>query len=82
MIYYSKGLAKERKEKVTNSESKSKKLEISLDDAGNLSKYIFFSIYNQLQKAYELETNMTGMSKAKNQYFLRIYKNNQARKIQ
>ena len=69
MIYYSKGLAKERKQKVTNLESESKKLEISLDDAGNLSKYIFFSIYDQLKKAYELKTNKTGMSNAKNQYY-------------
>ena len=38
-IHYTKGLAKERKQKILNLESKLKKLEIILDDANNLGQY-------------------------------------------
>ena len=37
-IYYTNGLAKERKQKISNLESELKKLEISLNDANNLGK--------------------------------------------
>ena len=49
-IYYTKGLAKERKQKISNLESELKKLEISLDDANNLGKYN--SIKNELDAIY------------------------------
>ena len=38
-IYFMKGLAKERQQKITNLENHFKKLEICLDDANNLGKY-------------------------------------------
>ena len=38
-VHYTKSLAKERKQKVSNLESELKNLEISLDDANNLGKY-------------------------------------------
>ena len=38
-IHYSKGLAKERKQKILNLERELKKLEISLDDPNKLGKY-------------------------------------------
>ena len=46
-IHYTKGLAKERKQKLLNLESELKKLEISLDDANNLDKYK--SVKNELE---------------------------------
>ena len=50
-IHYTKGLAKERKQKILNLESELKKLEISLDDANNLGKYN--SIKNELDAIYD-----------------------------
>ena len=50
-IHYTKGLAKERKQKILNLESELKKLEISLDDANNLGKYN--SIKNELEAIYD-----------------------------
>ena len=50
-IHYTKGLAKERKRKISNLESELKKLEISLDDANNLGKYN--SIKNELEAIYD-----------------------------
>ena len=38
-IHYTKGLVKERQQKILNLESELKKLEISLDDANNFGKY-------------------------------------------
>ena len=49
-IHY-KGLAKERKQKVSHVESELKNLEISLDDANNLGKYD--SIKNELDAIYD-----------------------------
>ena len=49
-INYTKGLAKGRKPKILNLESKLKKLEISLDDANNLGKHN--SIKNELEAIY------------------------------
>ena len=50
-IHYTKGLAKERKQKVLNLENELKKLEISLDDANNLGKYD--SINTELDAIYD-----------------------------
>ena len=50
-IHYTKDLAKERKQKLSNLESELKKLEISLDDANNLRKYN--SIKNELDAIYD-----------------------------
>ena len=50
-IHYTKGLAKEKKQKILNWESELKKLEISLDDANNLGKYN--SIKNELDAIYD-----------------------------
>ena len=50
-IHYTKGLVKDRKQIISNLESKLKKLEISLDDANNLGKYD--SIKNELDVIYD-----------------------------
>ena len=50
-ILYTKDLAKERKQKISNLESELKKLEISLNDANNLGKYD--SIKNELDAIYD-----------------------------
>ena len=50
-IHYTKGLAKERKQKILNLESELKKLEISLDDANTLGKYN--CIKNELEAIYD-----------------------------
>ena len=50
-IHYTKGLAKERKQKILNLESELKKLEISLGDANNLGQYN--SIKNELEAIYD-----------------------------
>ena len=50
-IHYTKGLAKERKQKNSNLASELKKLEISLDDANNLGKCN--SIKNELNWIYD-----------------------------
>ena len=50
IIHYTKGLAKERKEKMLNLESELKNLEISLDEANNLGKYN--SVKNELDGTY------------------------------
>ena len=50
-IHYTKGLAKEGKQKNLNLESELKKLEISLDNANNLDKYD--SIKNELEAIYD-----------------------------
>ena len=50
-IHYTKGLAKEGKQKNSNLESKLKKLKISLDDANNFGKYN--GIKNELDAIYD-----------------------------
>ena len=50
-IQYTKGLAKERKQKILNIESEFKKVEISPDDANNLGKHD--SIKNELDEIYD-----------------------------
>ena len=50
-IHYTKGLAKERKQKISNLKSELKKPDISLDDANNLVKYN--SIINELDPIYD-----------------------------
>ena len=50
-IHYTKGLAKESKQKILNLESEFKKLEISVEDANNLGKYD--SIKNELDAIYD-----------------------------
>ena len=50
-IRYTKGLAKERKQKILNLESELKKLENSLGDANNLGQYN--SIKNELEAIYD-----------------------------
>ena len=50
-IHYTKGLAKEKKQKISNLEIKLKKPEISLDDPNNLGKYN--SIKNKLDAIYD-----------------------------
>ena len=75
-IHYTKGLAKERKQKKFEFRKriKKKKIEISLHDAKNQVSIIVLKMDQTqftitLQKALELEANTTGMTTAEVQQF-------------
>ena len=80
-IHYTKSLAKERKQKISNLESELKKLEISLDDANNLGEYNSIrseldTIYDHIAEGIKIRSkcNWYEQGKKSTQFFLNLEK--------